>query len=586
MFLSLGRTEFPHPDDLPFLGELKENFIMKDVNQEIPVITTGDGNKQKISPLWLRHYLESQGFGQFMTTNDRTTKRFYFRNDENVLRLFNADNIRDFVIKELESFLDGDDILQATILIDLMSRYTSASLESQVLFQIQCFGELQNEDSKRLELASDDPNTCFIRFLNGVVVITKDDIKVIPYSDLTDKGLVWENSIIRKNIEIDETQGLYEQFCRNAMRVRDSKLASADSDWTREYPITDSVEKNFQSLRSSIGYLLHADNTIQKAIVYIDRNSTITKEEGGNGKTVVMKSIQHFRDRMSVNGKQFYKGGGGDRFAFSGVTPSTGLIHIDDIDKNFDFKSLFAFLTGDLEVEGKGTNKVIIPEDRKPKFGITTNYVLQGGGTSHARRQHIVEFGDFWNRCSKEGEEPWLQEHLGKRLFSDFNQKDWNQFYTFGFKCIQLFLREGLVSGAMGSYEEKQLATSVASEPEVQEWIRNYVMERRVQLNHHINGVADYALHLIFTNDVDPTVAKYWDKTRLMKALFEYVSKLDGYDWNPQRSHRGNTMSDRRFLVSEDGAQKPYIQIVSGSDSANDDGFDPVDFFSNLKDSI
>ena len=48
----------------------------------------------------------------------------------------------------------------------------------------------------------------------------------------------------------------------------------------------------------------------------------------------------------------------------------------------------------------------------------------------------------------------------------------------FGFKCIQLFLREGLVSGAMGSYEEKQLATSVASEPEVQEWIRNYVMER------------------------------------------------------------------------------------------------------------
>ena len=81
-------------------------------------------------------------------------------------------------------------------------------------------------------------------------------------------------------------------------------------------------------------------------------------------------------------------------------------------------------------------------------------------------------------------------------------------------------------------------------------------------------------------------VAKYWDKTRLMKALFEYVSKLDGYDWNPQRSHRGNTMSDRRFLVSEDGVQKPYIQIVSDSDSANDDGFDPVDFFSNLKDSI
>ena len=561
---------------------------MKNENQEIPVITIGEGSKQKISPLWLRHYLESEGFGQFMTTNDRTTKRFFFRNDENVLRLFNADNIRNFVITQLESFLDGDDIAQAAILIDLMSRYRSASLESEVLFQIQCFGELQNEDSKRLELASDDPNTCFIRFLNGVVVITKDDTEVIPYSELTDEGLVWENSIIRKNIEIDEDEGLYERFCLNAMRVRDNKLASSDSDWTREYPITDSVEKNFASLKSSIGYLLHADNTVQKAIVYIDRNSTITKEEGGNGKTVVMKSIQHFRDRMSVNGKQFYKGGGGDRFAFSGVTPTTGLIHIDDIDKNFDFKTLFAFLTGDLEVEGKGTNKVIIPEDRKPKFGITTNYVLQGGGTSHARRQHIVEFGDYWNRCDKEGEVPWGQEHLGKKLFDDFCQKDWNQFYTFGFKCIQLYLREGLVNGAMGSYEEKQLATSVASEPEVQEWIRNYVMEQRVQLNHHINnGVADYALHLLFTNEVDPMVAKYWDKTRLLKALFEYVSKLDGYDWNPHKSDRGNTMSARRYLVSEDGVQKHYIKIVSDSDSANDDDFDLTDrYFSHLKDSI
>ena len=553
---------------------------MENVNQEIPVITTGDGSNQKVSPLLLRKYLEREGFGQFMTTNDRTTKRFFFHNDENVLRIFSADNIRDFVIKQLESLLEGEDIGQAVLLIDLMSRYKS--LESEVLFSIQCFGELDNNDSKKMELASDDPNTCFIRFLNGVVVINKDDISLISYGHLGDQGAVWENSIIRKNIEIDETQGLYEKFCLNAMRIRDTKVTSSDGDWTREYPISNTVEKNFESLRSSIGYLLHADNTIQKAVVYIDRNSTITKEEGGNGKTVVMKSIQYFRDRMSVNGKQFYKNNGGDRFAFSNVTPSTGLIHIDDIDKNFDFKSLFAFITGDLEVEGKRKDKIIIPEDRKPKFGITTNYVLQGGGQSHSRRQHIVEFGDFWNRCNKEGQAPWNPEHLGKRLFNDFSQDDWNQFYTFGFKCIQLFLREGLVNGAMGSYEEKQLATSVASEPEVQEWIRNYVMERRVQLNHHVNnGVADYALHLIFTNDIDPMITKYWDKTRLMKALYEYVSKLDGYDWNPHKANRGNTMSDRRFLVQEeDGVQKSYIKIVSDSDSdavttspANDDDF-------------
>jgi hypothetical protein len=109
-------------------------------------------------------------------------------------------------------------------------------------------------------------------------------------------------------------------------------------------------------------------------------------------------------------------------------------------------------------------------------------------------------------------------------------------------------------------------------------------MEQRVQLNHHVNnGVADYALHLIFTNDIDPMITRYWDKTRLMKALYEYVSKLDEYDWNPHKSSRGDTMSDRRFLVSEDGVQKPYIKIVSDSDSANDDSYkDPMSYFKEM----
>ena len=552
---------------------------MSNTPNELPIIAIGEGGKQRISPLLLRRYLESEGFGQFMTSNDRTAKRFYFLNDDNVLRIYSTDNIRDYIIKQLETFIDGDDEQQAVPLIDLMSRYSSTQLESQVLLSIKCFGEVSSNDADKLVLASDDPNTCYIRFVNGVVVITQDNISMVPFCEMDEQGAIWEASIINREIEFDHTSGLFEEFCLNAMRVRDANVSSMVDDWTFEYPVTDSVKKNFRSLCSSIGYLLHADNTVQKAVVYIDRNSTSTKEEGGNGKTMVMKAIQHFRDRMSVNGKQFYRGNGGDRFAFSGVTPSTGLIHIDDIDKNFDFKSLFAFLTGDLEVEGKGTNKILIPEERKPKFGITTNYVLQGGGASHARRQHIVEFGDYWNRCNKEGQAPWDTQHLGKRLFNDFSKRDWNQFYTFGFKCIQLYLREGLVDGAMGSYQSKQLAMSVASEPDVQEWIQRYVKVRRVELKHHLNGVADYALYQMFSSEVDPKIVARWNKTRFTKALYAYVQGLDGYDWNPHKASRGDTMSDRRHFVTEGGQQKPYITIVSDFDAANDDEFDCEAYF-------
>ena len=62
--------------------------------------------------------------------------------------VFSADNIRDYVIKNIETFLEGDDIGQAVLLIDLMSRFSSAALSLQVLFSIQCFGELDNNDSR------------------------------------------------------------------------------------------------------------------------------------------------------------------------------------------------------------------------------------------------------------------------------------------------------------------------------------------------------------------------------------------------------------------------------------------------------
>ena len=54
------------------------------------------------------------------------------------------------------------------------------------------------------------------------------------------------------------------------------------------------------------------------------------------------------------------------------------LILIDDLRPDFEFESLFTLITGDMEIEGKETNKFTIPEDRKPKFGVTTNYVLMG----------------------------------------------------------------------------------------------------------------------------------------------------------------------------------------------------------------
>ena len=111
-----------------------------------------------------------------------------------------------------------------------------------------------------------------------------------------------------------------------------------------------------------------------------------------------MEQIKNYRNYAYINGKQFKKSlNDSSRFNFSNVKIDTGFIFIDDLNPDFDLRTMFSDITGDLTVEGKGINKIIIPKDRKPKMGITTNYVIIGVGNSFERRQHIVEFGNFWN---------------------------------------------------------------------------------------------------------------------------------------------------------------------------------------------
>lgn len=541
---------------------------MSKPNQIPPIYTLSDKGNMSLSPIRLRTFLESQGWGQFMTTTDRTKDRFFFRNDKNILKIYNSDNIRNWLIKYVEKCLDDENQETVFDLIDKLSRYPSSSLENQVLVSIDTYGEQETEDCEFLPITRDEIDKCYVRFKNGVVVITKDSIEKVPYGFLDNDSSAWESSIITRDIELSEpsekvdTEGLFAQFCLNAMRMKDPKI-TATKDWRDEYPITDKVIQNFKSLMSAIGYLIHSNNSVEKCILFIDRNSTITKEEGQNGKTRVVEGIGYFRDRLSIDGRNGLQKG--DKFKFSGVTPSTGLVQFDDIAPTFDFKSMFSFLTGDFVVEGKYANSVVIPREKKPKFVITTNYAPPENSTSHANRRQVVEFGDYWNRCVNEGELVWDENNLGRRLYDGFTDEDWNDFYNFGFQCVQLYLKRGLLDTVSGTYMEKSLASAIAKEPEVSEWIRNYVVKDRLKFNHHLNGVADYHLYEMFRNDMGTFIANNWNQSRFLKTLFEYVTKLDGYEWNPMKS--GETLSAKRWLKTEStGVQKPYIKIVGVKD--------------------
>jgi coproporphyrinogen III oxidase len=133
-------------------------------------------------------------------------------------------------------------------------------------------------------------------------------------------------------------------------------------------------------------------------------------------------------------------------------------VTIDDCNHKFDFEGLFHAVTGDLITEEKHKPEYSIPFADSPKFTLSTNHVLRGDGHSYERRQHILEFSNFY---VKEGKP---QDIHGGIFFRDWQEKDWNRFYTFAFKCVQEFLRQGLVTPKTRSYELKRLFATVPEE--------------------------------------------------------------------------------------------------------------------------
>ena len=63
---------------------------------------------------------------------------------------------------------------------------------SKVYNSLSSYGDSSIESDKDLTLFSDTHKECYIRFLNGIVKITEDDIEFINNEDFSNKNQVWE----------------------------------------------------------------------------------------------------------------------------------------------------------------------------------------------------------------------------------------------------------------------------------------------------------------------------------------------------------------------------------------------------------
>lgn len=101
--------------------------------------------------------------------------------------------------------------------------------------------------------------------------------------------------------------------------------------------------------------------------------------EGRTGKSLLAEALGRMRNVLVIDGKMVNVT---NQFSFQALELDTDIVVLDDIPKRFPFEQLFHMITGDLEFERKGKQRIILPFAEAPKFAITTNHTIADTGGS------------------------------------------------------------------------------------------------------------------------------------------------------------------------------------------------------------
>jgi hypothetical protein len=419
-----------------------------------------------------------------------------------------------------------------------------------------------------IPLMEDKNDEVYLPFNNKIVHITPNSIKTIDYKDMSDKGnLIWETQKRSHNISIVDNKnevmnGLFSEFCRKSTSSKIKPLNEVDN-WRDAFQENMDVMK---SLMTSYGYMISHFNNPSRPVapIYVDGDAEIGLENGRNGKSLVMGSIKYWKELLPLSGKSFNPSELG---CWGPVNLDTKFVMINDIREDFNLESLYDRLSDDFEVRALHQNKFVIPSDKKPKIGITSNYPIVTRGGSGRHRVHTTPFSSYWLTMLENGENVADKDNLGKMLWGhEFNHKDWNLFFNFGFLCVQSHLQLGLhycdtteqqIKGIIRKYEGSK-------NDGVVEWWIDVINNNKIDGLLSIAGIDRKDIYDKFIQDFndEPIVKLTWgDEMKFYKMVYG-VSTDMGWDWNPHKSHFGDGMNKRKWIRNtEDGQQIQGVYI-------------------------
>lgn len=277
----------------------------------------------------------------------------------------------------------------------------------------------------------DTEDTSYFYFNNGVVAVTADNIKLIPYKDF--EGVIWEDGIKKHDIDL-------ENFDKSVFKTFMEKIVG----------IEDGSER-LLALETAMGYLLHRykNPSNSKAVIFLDEGSENDIANGGTGKTLLLDGIGKMRTVVTIDGRMKEDN---SKFKFMEVDRNTELVLIDDIKQKFNFTTLYTAISGELKVEKKSENIVKFPFSKFIKIAFTSNYLPEKSTEGSTKRRLVeVEINHYFSHRYRPVDE------FEKTFFENWNNSEWNDFYVLMIKLVQKYLKHGITTYDKTNLKKKQL---------------------------------------------------------------------------------------------------------------------------------
>lgn len=345
----------------------------------------------------------------------------FYRVEDNVASICSLKDIGDYIEGHLfvEYNRRGKVVREYADHLEMYNRNKGRYLNERNL--LLSLGEYRGKELR------DSRDTAYFPFLNGIVVVNRDGVELRGYDDVLKGGeIVYKDKIVKRNVEvIDREHAIrsdFADFCRKAIDG------------------SDTFGTGYKYLMRALGYMLHnyKDPATAKMVFFSDCNNTNGISEGRTGKSLCGQvALRQLRQLVTVDGKQFdYQ----DRYMLDNVEQQTDIVCMQDMRRGFNQETLYNLITGDFQVGKKYKSKTVIPFEKAPKIIADSNFSIKLNGSSDLARICVIGFGHFFSY------ERTPSQYYKKRFFDDWNDNDFNLFFSFMFYCVKDYLNKGVAS--------------------------------------------------------------------------------------------------------------------------------------------